>query len=60
MDKNIQELHKHIIDVGRSGDVTKLNISEIPDYHRLATELLLWRVPIFLTGVVYSLIRVPV
>lgn len=46
MNKNIQELHKLIIDVGRSGDTTKLNISEISDYHSLATELLRHPLPV--------------
>ncbi len=40
MDNNIEELHKLIIEAGRSGDATKLNISETSDYHQLATELL--------------------
>lgn len=46
MTRNIQELHKLIIDAGRSGDATKLNIGEISDYHHLATELLLCPLPI--------------
>lgn len=46
MDKNIQELHKLIIDAGRSGETTKLNISEISGYHHLATELLLLPLPV--------------
>lgn len=43
MDKNIQELHKLIIDAGRSGDATKLNVSEISDY---PTELLRHPLPV--------------
>lgn len=46
MEKNIQELHKLIIDAGRSGDATKLNISGISDYHHMATELLLRPLPV--------------
>lgn len=46
MDKNIQELHKLIIDAGRSGDTTKLNISEISDYHHLAAKLLPHPLPV--------------
>lgn len=43
MDKNIQELHKLIIDAGRSGDATKLNVGEISDY---PTELLRHPLPV--------------
>lgn len=46
MDKNIQELHKIIIDAGRNGDTTKLNISEISNYHKLVTDLLLYPLPV--------------
>lgn len=59
MDKSIQELHRLIIDVGRSGDITKLDIKEISAYHRLAAELLRHPLPAgkenrcdFLKGVV--------
>lgn len=46
MDKNIQELHKLIIDTGRGGDTTKLNVGEISGYHQLATELLCHPLPV--------------
>lgn len=46
MDKNIQELHKLIIDVGSSGDTTKLDIREIPDYYHLATSFLSHPLPV--------------
>lgn len=46
MNKDIKELHNLIIDAGRSGDATKLNISEISDYHQLATELLPHPLPV--------------
>lgn len=41
MDKNIQELHKLIIDVGKSGDTTKLNVDKI-----LESELLRHPLPV--------------
>ncbi len=46
MAKNNQELHKLIIDAGRSGETTKLNIREISGYHQLATELLRHPLPV--------------
>lgn len=46
MIKNIQELHKLIINAGRGGDATKLNISKTSDYHQLATELLRHPLPV--------------
>lgn len=46
MTKNIQELHKLIIDVGKSGDTTKLDIREISDYHHLTTSLLFHPLPV--------------
>lgn len=61
MDKNIQELHKLIINAGRSGNIKKLDIKEISAYHRLAAELLRHPLPAgkenrcdFLKGLVLS------
>jgi len=46
MDKNIQELHKRIIDVGNGGDATKLNIKEITASHHLSSDLLSHLLPV--------------
>jgi len=40
MNKIIQEPHELIVEIGRSGDVVKLALKEIADYHDLANELL--------------------
>lgn len=45
MNKNVQDLHKLIIDAGRNRDTSNLKINEISDYHRLAVELLAHPLP---------------
>lgn len=45
MNKNIEDKHKIIIDIGRSGDTMSLNVNELSDYHKLAAELLLHPLP---------------
>lgn len=45
MNKNIEDKHKVIINIGKNGGIMSLNVNEISDYHILADELLLHPLP---------------